>query len=55
MENKKELLLSAVQLITVIMGAVITTAINYPQGILFLLPLGAAPLNQISKSRKKHI
>lgn len=53
MKNKKELLLSAVQLTAVITGAIITAAMNYPLGILFLLPLCAAPLSEIYKLRKK--
>ncbi|MBQ7809570.1 MAG: hypothetical protein IJ346_01220 [Clostridia bacterium] len=54
MNDKKDLLLSTIQLITVLTGAAITTAIGYPQGIFFLLPLCAAPLSEIYKI-KKHV
>lgn len=53
MENIKELVLPTMQLTTVITGAIITAAMNYPLGILFLLPLCAAPLSEIYKLKKK--
>ena len=55
MENKKELLLTLTQLLALIIGSLAAMAISYPEGILFLLPLGAAPISQIIKMKKKHI
>ena len=54
MNNKKDLLLSTIQLITALAGGAVTAAIGYPQGIIFLLPLCAAPLSEIYKLKKKH-
>ncbi len=53
--NKKELLLSALQLAIVVIGEISTIMIDFPAGVIILAPLGIMPLTSILKQKIKHV